>query len=306
LPKIERGYLLSFREVNHGPTEDTIHWDSLTAPGQGAIPFWFEGAAGVWMNDVGVTADGEFLVAGVVRHARQSPVNNFLAWVDPTGAVLKVMDLGSYEAERVCGTSDGNVWTLGQDWGAQSTYDMLRKYSSAGDLQASYLGRTSLSVVAFDLSVYMHSQGETYPHGLPPGMVYLRCGEESVGAYIGPAATWFQVQLADGSTQRWVVKRPMAPTGMTGMALTAANEVYASFKGKITGGNSANPPAYQYGLYVLDLHGPTPVWDAVPGSVGSSGQPFGKLVGGDGQSLVYTGIGDIAPDGTVALSWTAR
>ena len=217
--------------------------------------------------------------------------------------------LGTYEPERVCATNDGNIWTLGQDWGAESygeSYPILRQYSSAGEALGSYFSRTSLRVEYFGLSTHARAEGAHPPQDFTGGRTHLRCGRVSVGVYIGPARTWFEVRLADGSTQSWRVEPPFVPSNMTGISFTGADQLYASFTRAIPAGNSAEPPAHQYGLYVLDVAGQTAVWDPVPGSIGSTGRPFGRLVGGGTQSLVYMGKGGISPNGTVALSWTAR
>jgi hypothetical protein len=304
--QVDRGYLVSFRRViTGGPAEDTIHWDSLTAQGHGEFPFWIKGASGIWLNDVKVTPDGDFLVAGVWGQSEKSSVNNFLAWVDRTGAVLKTKDLGSYEAERVCASNDGNVWTLGEDDGIN--YNMLRKYSSAGEVLASYLNRASLlSVAVFDLSAHNHFVSKPRPQSSPPGRTFLRCGDEGVGVYIGPVRTWFQVPLVGGGAQSWHVNPPVGSTVMTGILLMGSNEVYASFSAGWARGKTTKPHAPQYGLYLLDLSGQTPVWDPVPGTVSPSGRPFERLLGGDGSGFVYMGVGDTSKDGTMLLSWIAR
>jgi hypothetical protein len=304
--QVDRGYLVSFRRViTGGPAEDTIHWDSLTAQGHGEFPFWIKGASGIWLNDVKVTPDGDFLVAGVWGQSGKSSVNNFLSLVDRTGAVLKTKDLGSYEAERVCASNDGNVWTLGEDDGIN--YNMLRKYSSAGEVLASYLNRASLlSVAVFDLSAHNHFVSKPRPQSSPPGRTFLRCGDEGVGVYIGPVRTWFQVPLVGGGAQSWHVNPPVGSTVMTGILLMGSNEVYASFSAGWARGKTTKPHAPQYGLYLLDLSGQTPVWDPVPGTVSPSGRPFERLLGGDGSGFVYMGVGDTSKDGTMLLSWIAR
>ena len=307
IPKIEHGYLLQFMpHVKDGPAAGMIHWNSLATQRQGDLSFWLPGASEIWLNDVGATPDGNILVAGTYAESGQNSVNNFLAWVDPAGTVLQTVNPGSYEPERVCATNDGNIWTLGQDWGAQADYNMVRKNSTSGEVLGSFLSRTSLPVTSFDLSTHAHLQSPP-PQQIPPGKTYLQCGDESVGVYVGPALTWFEVQLTDGSTQRFRVPPPAAFTWITGAGLIATHEVYASFDTSITNG-SGGPSARQRGLYVLNLGGQTPKWGSVLGTVGSAevSGGFMRLVGRDGPNLVYVRNKTTSPDGSPVLFWSGR
>ena len=168
----------------------------------------------------------------------------------------------------------------------------------------SYLRRGQINLVTLGLSSHARTQGAPLG-GLPPEKILLRCAEASVGVYVGPG-TWFEVQLADGSTQLLRVKHPVTPSNITGLALAGSHEVYASFGS--TQGKSASAPAGQRGLYALDLNGQKPTWVPFEGTVQPSGTPqgFGRLIGRDGSSLVYMRNGAIGQDGAQTLLWSNR
>jgi hypothetical protein len=307
IPKIEHGYLLQFMpHVKDGPAAGMIHWNSLATQRQGDLSFWLPGASEIWLNDVGATPDGNILVAGTYAESGQNSVNNFLAWVDPAGTILQTVNPGSYEPERVCATNDGNIWTLGQDWGAQADYNMVRKNSSSGEVLGSFLSRLSFPRVSFDLGTYTHSQ-PAHPVQTPPGRTYLVCGNASVGAYVGPALTWFEISLMDGSSQRFHVPPPAPFSWITGIALRQPHEVYASFDTRIQS-ESVGPSLRQRGLYALSVRGQAANWEPFDGSVGpaEAAGGFARLDGRDGPNLVYARNKTVSADGSPVLFWSAR
>jgi hypothetical protein len=299
LPKIDNGYLISFRRtVATGPANDAIDLRSLTSDQEIQVPFWLNGASVIWIEDVGITPANNLLVVGAFVRAGDPSPSNFLAEVDPSGNTLSTTDSGSYSPVLVCGTNDGTIWTLGQDWSAESagtSYAMLRNYSVSGQLLRSYMQRQTPLASPINLSARLHHTG-----GLP-GRAYLQCGSGSVGAYIGPSRIWIEVQLSDKSSQIWRVQLPGVHSEINGLALLGDHVVYGSVV-------AANPDmAHQEeGLYQLNLsQARIAVWQPVAGtteSTSASGS-LRALVGRDSASLVYVEKGTFSSDGNRTFFW---
>lgn len=291
-PKIENGYLISFRRsaTNDAP-DDMVDLISLASNQETKLRFWLNGASTMWLNDATVTPSQHVLIAGSFLRGGNDTTNNFITELDNRGQILTTVDLGAYQPGEICAGNDGSIWTVGHDWKAEAAktpYDLLRNYSSGGQLLRSYLRRSDLRVDKLDLS--MRYEGRT------PGRIILQCGEMSVGAYIGPAMTWTEVKLNDGTAQTWRMIPPALNVRVSGVALSGLHQVFASFI-TILG---ADKSTYQKGLYMLNINEgrPTADWQPVVGTVSplATKYAFQKLVGSDGTSLVYLGQ-SATPDG---------
>jgi hypothetical protein len=286
-PRVGNGYLWFFRRSLRQPSIDAIQFHSFSTDQVGQIPFWLEGASTVWINDAAITSSLDVLVGGSYFSADSNSSHNFLAIVDPAGNVRRTINVGRFEPEKVCSAQDGDIWTLGQDWQAEATntsYSMLRNYSSGGKLIHSYLPRKSLPLRKLNWSVREHESGTLADFS----KAFLECGTQSVGAYIAGVGTWIEIQLSDQKVQTWRIRRPSPTSTVTGLALLGTHQLYASFFSASR--DSGNSQHGLRGLYRVDLSEPsTRFWVLVPGSESriTTRQGFAKLVGSDSSSLVY-------------------
>lgn len=309
-PQIGNGYLWSFRpKLAEGDHSDAIYLNLLARNQPAVIQFWIDGASDIWINDVAVSPDHSMLVAGSYFRSAEGSENHFVAQLDLTGRTLLVTNLGQYEPEEICATNDGTVWTFGQDWNAElrnDSYLMLRNYSADGQLLRSYVPRQDIPLPAVDLS------GRFHQAGLRRGRTFLRCGEKSVGIYVGLARMWFELSLSNGDAKSWSAtsgtRVPFAENGadpgrparsanrmsISGFALVGEHEVYAS----ITGLDQTRLGVAE-GLFRLDLGSDARAsWEPVPGAPSPGwAESLARLVGSDGSSLVYLRNASNSPDG---------
>ncbi len=268
-PRISNGYLSSFVRTPQ-PGAANIVITSLDTGTGGAVTFNLDGASSIQIEDVTVAANDNILVAGLLSRSDNNAKETFLAAVDSTGNVLWRSTLGAYLPQRVCAANDGNTWVLGQDMKKEigkGDYDLLRTYSSQGELLHSYLSRKS-----FDLSM---GGIPNLGHGSP---ALLTCGQQSVGVYLGIASTpiWFEVPLAGGSVQQWSVPH-RENYQISGLSLLEKGRVFASFTS-----NRNNKSA---GLYTLvPGAGNSANWLPVSGE---NVTHVARLVGARGGTLFY-------------------
>jgi hypothetical protein len=307
LPATSNGYLLSVRPmIREESSSDVIHLNSVTTGEESKLAFWLPDASVIWIADAAATSGGQVFVAGSFLHVPDRVLHNFIATLDIAGDVLKTVDLGQYETARLCADTDGTVWTLGQDWGAEwdnVPYSMLRNYSSDGQLLSSYLPRKTLPVRTLALSRRLQPTGA-------PGKTFLRCGNESIGVYIGAVATWVEVRRSDKISQIWRTALPPASNvRLTGLALLGEHEVYGTFKTYDSNWDNSDVPrtARRLGLYRLTFGANSlAIWEPVTVTLTHNSQllPIGLLIGSDGASLVLTIHDAKAADGTPILFWS--
>jgi hypothetical protein len=294
-PEIGNGHVWSFRPVLRAPSNDVIHLDSLAGDAQQTIGFWLPAAETIWISGVTVTPAGRILVIGTYSRATGSLMTNFVAEVDSTGHVVATHDLGDYEPSGVCSAKDGTIWMLGQVWSdelQQRSYMMLRNYSLTGQLVNAYLDRGQLEVAAINSHPQIHSD-RPWIRGT---VMFLRCGGDSIGAYVGagPAKTWVEIRAGDGMMQTWRAEQPRGAR-ITGFAFLGTHQVYASFDMY-----DPNHSVTGRGLYKLDCgrYGEG-IWAPVSGMVSpvTEARGFAMVVGGDGSNVVYLRNGSKSPDG---------
>jgi hypothetical protein len=284
-PKIDHGYILfSRRIIVDAIQRDAIYMKSLADGTERRPSFWLNGASVIWINDSAVASAEELLVVGSFSRSTDGVLINFVAESDTGGRILTTIDMGTYEPELACVAPDGSLWTFGQDWSAERSdipYSLLRNYSSTGRLLGSYLRSDALPPARLNFSTRLHRMGGAR------GRMYLQCGRQSVGAYIGPVNTWVEIDLADKTSEVWHVNPPSAGI-MTGLALLKKHEVYCSFKGQNT--------VFVRGFFKLNLSQPKiAAWEPIAGmvqylNVAQKSPPAISVIGADGPSLVYQRI----------------
>jgi hypothetical protein len=282
IPKIDHGYIIFSRHIIVDTNQrEAIYVQSLADGTVRRPSFWLKDSLRVWVNDLAVASSDEILVVGSFTRSKDGAAINFLVKSDMEGQTLAIIDMGTYEPELTCVAQDGSVWTFGQDWGAERSdipYFLLRNYSSRGRLLGSYLSSDALPPIRLNFSTRLHRMGGAR------GRMFLQCGQQSVGAYIGPASRWVEIDLADSSERVWQVEPPSRAI-MTGLALLKRHEVYCSYRAQNT--------VFVRGFFKLNLTQPKiATWEPIPGMVqyvdlAHSPAPPMSVIGADGSSLVY-------------------
>jgi hypothetical protein len=285
IPKIDHGYILFARHIIIGRSQqEAIYLQSLADDAVRRPSFWLKDASIVWVNDSAVSSSNEFFVVGSFARSADGATINFMTESDVEGHVHATIDMGTYEPELACVAPDGSIWTFGQDWSAERSdipYPMLRNYSSKGRLLGSYLPSESLPPARLNFSTRLHRMGGAR------GRMFLQCGQQSVGAYIGPVSAWVEIDLASRTTEVWQVEPPSRSI-MTGFALLAKHEVYCSY--------AARNSVFVRGIFKLNLNQSTiATWEPIPGmvdyvSAAPDSAPAMTVIGADGPSLVYQKI----------------
>jgi hypothetical protein len=287
-PRMSNGYFVALPRtlaINRASATIAV---TPSSGGQGLlVPFSLNAASSVAskvrLEDAAVAPSGSLVLAGSYGRP-DGPVTvtqGFLTVIDLNGAVKSTIPTGDFTPERVCASSDGTFWTLGQEEvkeGRQNLkYNMLQHYSIAGTMIGSYLPRSSLHAVRLPMNLHFHEATAS--------VAFLACGPQSVGAYIGTAATWFEVALPSGNTVQWPITRPSADQLITGIALLGTHAVYATV-------GSLTPSAHaEHGLYQLfyDTPAARAKWQPVSYSTAAvPGNPSNdvRLSGTDNGSLV--------------------
>lgn len=299
VPKVDHGFLLTWKwAIRVAAQNHAIQLNSLADGSTEEIAFWIGGASTIWIDNVAVSPGQRIIVVGSFLRPYTRKAANFMAGMDLDGHNLQIVDMETYEPELVCAEKDRSVWTFGQDWGAERSdvpYSMLRNYSPDGRLLKSYLPNDTLPPVRLNFSTRLRRMGGA------SGSAFLRCGDESVGAFIGPVSTWAEVQQGDGTLQTWKVKPP-AVGRVTGLALLGRHKVYCSFK--------TQKSVFVRGFFSLDLSRPSlATWVPIDGTLSFIGaaqesSPIIAVVGDDGPNLVYVQVAADFPKSDPVFYWS--
>lgn len=238
---------------------------------------WFKDAASTAVSDAAVTKSGKLIVSGGTA-SPTGVIANFIAEIDDTGHLGRVVRTTPFLPVYICAAEDGTVWSYGferdeKGEGVEGSL-VLRQYNfDKGQLQA-MLDRFSL-----------HSPW-SLTRGRYPGEMSLRCTSHMVGLYNGAAGEFVEYDISTNTLKVSKVE-PLPPPKelrITGFALTESGEVFASMHDR-----SKNPPLS--GLFRLKFNGSgLGSWVPVQGSIGPylHGAPLGQLLGTDGTELIYT------------------
>src|ERR1700733_6501518 len=241
VPVVTNGYLLSFVRVAQSAPKD-VFLMSLADGSQKNVAVQAKGV----LTDVGMTMGGNVVFASLSAsvsvdasssagpfNASVGGVGGLVGSADSSGNTMFLTDTGVYSPFRVCSSSDGSVWTLGQVLGNEpnpaaiqgDTTNLIRRYTIGGTLRSSYVPRNSLPAQPMNLAPSGSTFGKTVTGA------FLSCGDTSAGAYIGrPFNTWIEVDYSTGQAQSWsVVPVPIKTGRLDGLVLLGTNKVYASF-----------------------------------------------------------------------------
>jgi hypothetical protein len=142
-----------------------------------------------WANDVAVDIDGTFVAGasggdGDIRHGVSK---SGLAMFDANGLQTEFIDTGKFWPNHIAIAPDHSIWVLGAQSRSKDDYNVVRRYSRAGELLGSYLPRS------------------TFPAGLEPGgagvgPTIMAAGEKiAVVAFSGVIGNLLELVELDGS-----------------------------------------------------------------------------------------------------------
>jgi hypothetical protein len=278
IPRVEHGYLFSFRPRILEGGGSNIFVRSLATGEEEQLTFWVNGASEIRIEDVSINGSGQIYVAGSLMRSGDLTVTSFVAGLDQTGTMTNFVDLGRYRPKRVCAPNDGTFWTFGQVLNGDSDFyrgQLLREYSADGRVLNAYLPVGKFPVLS------RAEFGRT--------AVTLSCGDESVGLYLARPARWIEVAFSNRVAYKWRVAPAPAGT-VTGMVLMGAHQVYASVARR-TIGNDGQPvvPSSMYRLIV-----PTEEPQGQSEVPSSGGAPSDRLQSGDRPKASWAPLADVS------------
>jgi len=239
---------------------------------------WIDGARSVSVADAAVSRSGKLVVAGGAT-GPDGAIANFIAEIGADDHVKRVIRTTPFMPVYVCASDDGTVWSYGveRDDHLVSVQNSLRlrQYSfKKGQLRA-MLDTTSLN------------QGWLLERGVYPGQISLRCNSKTVVLYNAGTGDLLEFDLQTNALK--ATKIPPLVSGqngvfVTGFALTESGEIFASL-------NDRSKKPFLSGLFRLSVNStPGAKWVPVTGTLGPylKGSPIERLIGADGDDLVYT------------------
>ena len=280
-PHLERGFLLFCEKIPSPAPAIAV----CGREGQLVyeVKFRLPGAAGASLGDMAIDKEGTVVVCGAAGN-EDGTIARYLALLDPAGNVTRVIRTNAFQASKVCFAADDTVWTMGRnimvadgeprEW--PEDHEVFRHYSRDGRL----LGKAEVFS-----STLIHGRNTFVSGGHR-----LRASDDRVGAWMDGGVfrsdmnEWIELDMQGQVVGRytvhvpWEAKHPLEHRRMLiGMALTSANELYASFQ--------TQDPAWR-GLARFDRS--TSSWEPVPGYVRSQDESDRlQLLGADGDELVF-------------------
>ncbi len=183
-----------------------------------------------------------------------------LAWFDAQGKQVRFVPTGNYIPSQVAYAPDGSIYTIGylgnQDWAEHADYSVLRKYSRDGQELLEAVPRASINP----------SPEDSHPEPVRNviGLWGLRVADDRVGFWIFRGdlqrMEWMETDLDGKQIGRWKLDKERGS-----FAFTSSGTLYAD-------GN---------GHGVSRFNRATATWESV------AGMPEGRLLGADGNSLVF-------------------
>jgi hypothetical protein len=244
---------------------------------------WLDGARSVSVGDAATSRSGRLVVSGGSIN-QQGAIANLIAEIGADNRVRHVIRTTPFMPVYVCALDDGTVWSYGVDRddhlaGIENSL-RLRHYSfEKGQLRA-LLDATRLS----------RGEGWLLERGHYPGEINLRCNSQTLALYNAASSELVEVDLHSNSLKvTQVAPLPSPPEfQITGFALTDSGALFASFYDR------SRKPAVS-GLFTLNREAAGGAkWVPVEGTVGPylHGSSIERLLGADGDDLVYTSLKD--------------
>src|SRR5262249_18283302 len=113
-----------------------------------------DGAYEVYIWSIAASRDGRFAASGLaVNLNTRTP---FIAFLDGTGRITRLIRPEQFYPRHICFTSDGNLWVAGHAGrptpkGPEPEHDVLRIYGSDGSLKAKLLPRATFAAQSRDM-----------------------------------------------------------------------------------------------------------------------------------------------------------
>jgi hypothetical protein len=111
------------------------------------VPIYLPGADSAWAEDVAVDSDGKFVVAAAGTTSGTTGDRHGLVMLDSNGLQTSFIDTKAFGPGHLAIASDHSIWVLGSRGRSKKgeDYMILRKYSRHGELQGSYLPRSTFA-----------------------------------------------------------------------------------------------------------------------------------------------------------------
>lgn len=262
VPKLDRGYIV-------GLDYDTATVYALNDYGQTAMQarVWPTDAVKVILGDISAAPNGTFAVAASAFNDAGAP-SAFLAWLDATGRIERLVQLPQAAAIRISFAPDGTLWALVRErdgnFDEVPDYDMLRQYDSNGRLMQTALSRKMFS-------------NKTYPGKL----AHMSVSNDRIGLYLEGPSAWVELSITGELLGSWQLPPPPPGTQfrVNKVVQMSDGQIYMS----ITTAGRHVPE--ESGIYRFDKTIQT------LRRVGTTSVPGGKpifLLGQDGDRLVTT------------------
>lgn len=283
----DNGYLVTRRTLFASPTIPVVVLYDRNGQIAREVTVWFNDAVRVSVTDAAAAPSGKVVVSGGMSNAA-GIISNFVAEIDATGHVGRVVQTFPFSPFHVCAAEDGTVWAYGVDRdpnaqlrSVRKTF-LLRQYGfGKGQLQA-VLDRSSLNYLDWEAV-----------DGRYPGDISLLCNSQKVALFNWTSQEWIEFDLQTSTLKTVKVtpvsNRPTAPAYrnqppymITGSAMTGSGEVFASVS------DITRPVPPQQGIYKLTFdNAGGATWVPLAGSFGGPGIGA-RLLGVDGTDLVHT------------------
>jgi hypothetical protein len=274
----DKGYLITYDELPGSPEKPAVVlYDRNGQVAREAI-VWFKDARTVSISDAAVSKAGELVVSGGTEN-EAGVIANFIASIGSNGHVSHVVRTTPFLPFDVCDPGDGTVWSYGIDRDSQGRGVKeslrLRHYSFAKGQLAAMLDSTTLNSPSWSLT-----------HGGYPGAISFRCTSTKVALLNVVSSEYVEVDIPTNMLR--IRKLNPLPSRkemrVTGFALTESGDVFVSLHDRTT-----QPP--RSGIFKLTFDGANVgSWIPVENTVGPylRGGPVERLLGADGDDLVYT------------------
>jgi hypothetical protein len=211
---IDGGYVMQFSQRDnpvvkvYGP-DGRFRVDLTVALAKAPIP-------GVY--DVAVDSDGSFVVAaGSSTTAKDSARG--VVFFGASGTQTSVIDTGTWEPWHVTIAPDHSIWVMGHEGGFRRDYNLVRRYSRAGELLGSFVPRTAFGK-AVEAGEFFQAAG------------IQAAGDKIAMAIASDVGAPLEVILLDA--QGNTLGRMQSPAGfLGGWGFTSDGKVYAGFRDKL-------------------------------------------------------------------------
>jgi hypothetical protein len=271
----DNGYLIAWDHESSPSVPSVVLFDSDGRLVREVV-VWFPEAVRVNVSDAVITKSGRLLVSGAAANGKGA-IADFIAGFDSSGKMTQTIRTSPFVAINMCAPDDNSIWAYGWDRAAEGTgrYSMLREYSFEKGLQNALLDRSTMPT-------------DYLIRGQVPGSVGLRCSASKLALYVAQTGELIEHDVASPkSLVRNRMPKLSDSVQVTGYTLTESGDFLASMKD-----TSKSPPAH--GLFGLRRAGEQPSgWVPVLDTLSqqSTETPEAKIVGSDGDDVVYLSVG---------------